>query len=296
MDYIEINEKFGSFENYVNIILVVENARSAFLLQPIDYNEVNNNDKITQKILIQTKQMFPELFFYFDNQGIIICKNSNLLESLYTPDFITNFSSEEMGKILDYPCYKDINEVRNKKDDELYCIIDIFVHFLPNEKVNIINLFTNVCLEKNKNDYLIQFYLISEKFKNILNEKRKKYNIPEVKNVEVRVSKIYNTQIIIDNLINKNTLTEDEKTEIENILFNFGFSLETQLLFSLYFQYENPIHTGILLGLLLNSKNYLLDPFIPIYNYPEQKKELSVIINNWEKNLITTLLATSNQR
>ena len=45
MNHIEINEKFGSFENYINIILVVENARSAFLLQPIDYNEINKNEK-----------------------------------------------------------------------------------------------------------------------------------------------------------------------------------------------------------------------------------------------------------
>ena len=48
----------------------------------------------------------------------------------------------------------------------------------------------------------------------------------------------------------------------------------------------------MLLGLLINYKNYLLKPFIPIYNYPEQKKDLLIIINNWEKDLINTLLET----
>ena len=58
------------------------------------------------------------------------------------------------------------------------------------------------------------------------------------------------------------------------------------------FQYTNPIHKGILLGLLLNDKNNLLSPFVPLQNYPNQDKQVNEIIEAWERDILHILEKT----
>lgn len=282
MDFFEINERFGSLENYINIILIAEDIKLAFLLECI-----HSNDKTTNKILIETNKIFPELFFYFNyNKGVIISKQI----------ISNNISYEEIEILLNYPFYENTETL---ECEELY-FINIILSFLPfeNEFQNSekkICLFTNEFIDKNKINVLIV-----DKIKDVLNEQKYIYNIPEVKNIEIHLRKMINIEDLINKLIHeeyengeneKNIITEDEKLEIEYILFKFGFSLETQSLFELYFQYTNPIHKGILFGLLINYRNNVLKPFHLNNNFKLQNEVLN-IINNWEKDLITILQAT----
>jgi hypothetical protein len=114
----------------------------------------------------------------------------------------------------------------------------------------------------------------------------------EIDDVDVEIIKNVSTQLIINKLIDNQKLEQDETDKIQNILFNFGFSMETQLYFLENFQYNNPIHKGILLDLLVREQNDTLSPFTPLGDYPEQMKEVEKIIENWEKSLLYILEKT----
>jgi hypothetical protein len=108
---------------------------------------------------------------------------------------------------------------------------------------------------------------------------------------------------IINKLINNKTLTNDDKYKIENILYNFGFEIpanssepDVQKYFREKFQYTNPTHRGILLGLLLNEKNNLLEPFIPLQNFPEEDRKVLKITKNWQKDLVNVLKKTEKSK
>jgi len=58
------------------------------------------------------------------------------------------------------------------------------------------------------------------------------------------------------------------------------------------FQYNNPIHKGILLNLLVIQKNNILSPFFPLQYYPQQQKEVEQITNILEKQIIEILEKT----
>jgi hypothetical protein len=77
------------------------------------------------------------------------------------------------------------------------------------------------------------------------------------------------------------------------MLYNFGFSNELQFYFMIYFQYNNPIHKGILLELLLKEKHDILVPFYPLQNYPIQSKKVNELIEQWEKGLLIILEKTA---
>jgi hypothetical protein len=77
------------------------------------------------------------------------------------------------------------------------------------------------------------------------------------------------------------------------MLYNFGFSNELQFYFMIYFQYNNPIHKGILLELLLKEKYDILSPFYPLQNYPTQSKKVNELIEQWEKGLLIILEKTA---
>jgi len=107
---------------------------------------------------------------------------------------------------------------------------------------------------------------------------------------------------IINKLINNKSLTNNDKDKIENILYNFGFEAgfesepDIQKYFREKFQYSNPIHKGILLGLLLNEKNNLLEPFIPLQRFPEEDKKVLEITKKWQNDLINLLKKTEQSK
>ena len=69
--------------------------------------------------------------------------------------------------------------------------------------------------------------------------------------------------------------------------------MKFELFFMDNFQYENPVHRGILLSLLLREINDNLSPFFPLQNYPDQDLKVKQITQNFEEGLMTVLKNTA---
>jgi len=87
-------------------------------------------------------------------------------------------------------------------------------------------------------------------------------------------------------------LTNEEKWEATNYLYNLGFSDKLhKIAMTNTFQYHNKTHIGILLTLLSHYKHYILDPFIPLQNSGKMD-QVDKITSQWEKLLIEILEKT----
>jgi len=265
----------------LNCILVNENVRPAMLVQPADYKERTHSDPITKSIIEGITTYFPNFILtsdYEKYQGVIISKidyNGN-----------KNIGAKEMGKILGYPCYEDFTII---EDDKISYVIEIYV---KTTQYNQIQILANKCKDITK---LPEFNSLANNAKNAFSKKEysELLNGFEVKEVYVEISQNIPTQIIINKLLSNEKLEQAELDKVQNMLYNFGFSNEIQFYFMIYFQYNNPIHKGILLELLLKEKHDILSPFYPLQNYPTQSKKVDELIEQWEKGLLIILEKTA---
>ena len=261
--------------NMLNAILVNEGVRSAMLIQPPDYNERTGKDKKTLSIVNNIKKQFPELLSsdnYKIYQGTIISKKS------YDDKVL---SLENMGEILDYPCFNDFETLN--RDEPLFNF-ELLVSYDDKE----LSLFNNICKDKKtveKFNLLATkafFALTNAKYKGILNG----IKINKINKVYVNIENIIPPQYIINKLITKKKLLDEEIKVIIEVLYNLGFS---DKLLEYDFQYNNPIHKGILLDLLLKHKYDILSPFYPLQNYPKQAEKVDKITIELENALIDIL-------
>jgi len=262
--------------NLLNVILVKEDVRPAMLLQPADYKESTGNDPKTKRVLDAIKSEFPELKQsenYQIYQGIIISKND------YDDQKI---SLERMGEILGYECFRDFADI--KKSDETYRIT-ILAHLNNGSEEE---LFTNVCKNKSKENMFQDFAV---KAKKAFDKNHSLLQGIIIENVDVNIEKNIPTQFIINKLIKNQKLVKDEKDTILNILYNLNFSLDFKIYFQDHFQYDNSIHIGILLSLLVYSENDTLNLFAPLQFRPENNAINETIIN-WERDLLEVLMQT----
>jgi hypothetical protein len=265
----------------LNCILVNENVRPAMLVQPADYKEATHKDPKTRSIIEGIKKKFPHLILstdYEKYQGVIISKTNYNGKK--------NISLEEMGKILGYPCYRDFDNI---DDDKISYFISIYVKDNNNNRIQI---FPNKCKDETN---IQEFNILTNKAKIAFAKRDYKeiLNGFEVKEIYVESLPNVPTQTIINKLLKNEKLEQNEIDKVQNILFNFGFSMELQFYFLDNFQYNNPIHKGILLELLLKDKHDTLSPFFPLQNYPKQSKEVDEIIEEWEKDLLNILEKTA---
>lgn len=266
--------------NILNAILVNENIRPAMLVQPIDYKERKGTDKKTLTIVNGIKKLFPNLYLidnYQNYQGTIISKKKLSLDNQF-------ISLEKMGFILGYPCYKNFENF--DRDSNLFAL-ELIVSYNNNIEIP---LFANVC-ENKKN--LKKFNLIAQKAFDVFTNEKYKHIL---KGINININKVYvnvenmiPTQFVIDKLITNKKITEEEKEKIIEILYNCGFSNN---LSEYDFQYNNKIHKGILLDILIKEKYDILSPFYPLQTYPIQQKEIEIITNQLEKGLIDILNKT----
>jgi hypothetical protein len=276
-------EKYLPITIILNCILVNENVRPAMLVQPADYKERTHSDPRTNSIIEGIKTYFPNFILttdYETYQGVIISKID------YDYNGNKNISLKEMGKILGYPCYEDFTTIDN---DKISYTIEIYA---KNNQNNQIQILANKCKDITK---LEEFNSLANKAKNAFTKKEysELLNGFEIKDVYVESFQNIPTQIIINKLLSNDKLEQTELDKVQNILFNFGFSNELLFYFMIYFQYNNPIHKGILLELLLKEKHDILLPFYPLQNYPTQSKKVCEIIEQWEKGLLIILEKTA---
>ena len=270
-------------ENLLSLILVKENIRSAFLFQPTSVTTGNTTLlKPESSILREMKRGFPELNHsntYTNYQGTIISKkNYNGRQ---------NITNEEMGKILGYPCYKGFDTIDRSKR---YYTINVIATSVDGKKYCIL---TNECRNKLKLYKFTRFAekakwaFMKEKYRRLLGEEN------DIQTIEVVVNDEIPTQFIINKLIQEKELTKEEKDKVANILFSLGFSVWLELYFIEDFQYNNPVHRGILLSLLLREVNDPLAPFTPLQNYPEQDVKVDEIMGRFENDLLEVLKKTA---
>jgi hypothetical protein len=257
--------------NLINLILVKERIRPAFLLQPQD----EGNENIGE-IINTIKMYFPELLHSTDYsiyQGIIISYD----------DFNgTIISSSDMGKILGYPCYKDYEKIDHINDNTYTA--EIIVNM---ESGNSISIIRNKCLDEStkptfqKIAKMIKIILQKEEYIQMLRDKV----ISVVVNFEIN----YSINAVIEKLINNKKLNETDIDIITETLYNLGFEENIEMESNI--QYNNPIHKGIILGLLIYFKNDLLKPFYPLQSqvvYSEVMKETE----KWKEELTETIKNT----
>jgi hypothetical protein len=267
----------------LNCILVNENVRPAMLVQPADYKERTHSDPITKSIIEGIKKYFPNFILttdYENYQGVIVSK----IDYHYNGN--KNIGAKEMGKILGYPCYEDFTTI---DINSISYAIEIYVEINQNSKIQIL---ANKCKDTTK---VAEFNSLASNAKNAFAKKEysELLNGFEVKEVYVEISQNIPTQTIINKLLSNETLEQAELDKVQNMLYNFGFSNELQFYFMIYFQYNNPIHKGILLELLLKEKHDILSPFYPLQNYPIQSKKVNELIEQWEKGLLIILEKTA---
>ena len=255
--------------NLINLILVKERIRPAFLLQP--QNEGNEN---IDEIINIIKSYFPELIHSTDYsiyQGIIISYED------YNAEII---SLSKMGKILGYPCYKDYEKIDYINDDSYTA--DIIVNMESGNNICVIN---NKCLNESKKP---TFHKIANMIKVILQkEEYIKMLGDRVINVNVIFEDNYSINIVINKLIDNKKLNERDIDMINDILYNLGF--EDNIEMESNIQYNNPIHRGIILGLLIYFNNDLLKPFYPIESYPHEYPEIIKEIEDWKEELTKSI-------
>lgn len=271
-------------ENILNAILVNEGVRSAMLIQPVDYGEATGTGKKTSSIVKAIIKLFPNLVSsddYTTYQGTIISKQS------YDGKVI---SSEKMGEILSYPCFRDFETLDREKP---LFNLKLVVSYNDNDKE--IQLFNNICKDiktvSELNALSIKAFkaLTNLKYKGILND----IKIKKINKVYVNIENIIPIQYIINKLISKKKLSREEIDVIIEVLFNMGYSDE---LSGYDFQYNNPIHIGIVLELLVKSKYDILSPFYPLQNYPKQQKEVDKITMELETALLDILDKTKTTK
>ena len=267
-------------KNLLNAILVNENIRPAMLVQPIDYNESKGTDKITSTIVNGIKKLFPNLYLtdnYQNYQGTIISKKKLSHDNQF-------ISFENMGKILGYPCYKNFENFN--RDGHLFALELIVLY---NNNIEIV-LFANVC-ENNQTLNKFKFNLIAQKAFDVFTSGKYKNILKgiNINNVYVNVENMIPTQSVIDKLITNKKVTQEEKEKIIEILYNCGFS---DNLCDYDFQYNNKIHKGILLDILIKEKYDILSPFYPLQTFPIQQKEIQTITIQLENALIDILNKT----
>lgn len=264
-------------DELINVILVKEKVRPAFLLQPIDYKETKGTDPITSLKLKNIHNLFPELIFsenYTPYQGVLISYDN--FDGTY-------ISRSDMGKILGYPCYLDTFD--NDKDDYSIHVIAI----LKNSKYCFNNIrsfiFSNRCGDKTK-EIEEEFESFANKAFNTLKQYKDILTL-EIDKVIVNYDLWVSNKNLINKITNKENLEKHYKDKVINVLYNFGFSNNFLIYFEKNFQYDNQIHIGILLSLLLNSENDLLGVIIPVQNNLTKEKceMLDNIILRWEKDL-----------
>ena len=294
--------------NYlINAMLVNAGARTACLVQPIDYGEIKSTDKNTSYVLKLINEYFPQLYFideYLSYQGIIITLNKNLLVDLEI-DIIT---LDKMGEILGYPCYKGFSDIDRCKTTYAHNINMSVI--ISNNESNVqcdeYNLIANMS-DKITDKITHQFEKMATDFEKILNESENikilekilsffHDNKGKITKIEVsyEMSDCISTLSLIDVLSNdiEYVLTENEQEAFINVLYNLSFNETILDNIDETIEYDNPIHKGIILSLLLNEQYDILEPFCPLTQYPTKSEECGSISENMAMHVVNVLHKT----
>lgn len=272
----------------LDAVLVDENVRPAMLVQPANSGERTHNDPITKNILKHIRRYFPHFIFsddYDKYQGVIISKTKSYND--------VRVSTNKMGSILGYPCYREYGDVGS--DD----IVTYSMYIVVRQKNGIeAELITNVCNDLSRKK---EYEELARKAGTAL--KKKKYvkllgdsvGDFELDRVYVKVDKIIPTQSLITNLIDGKPLDKDEMEKLINIFYNFSLDDDFETSFLDLYQQDNPVHRGVLLTMLAHERHDILSPFFPLQQYPGIDTQVEEKTAQWGHEIIRILFHTRNK-
>ena len=261
-------------EEFMNCTLVQEGVRNAMLIQPADYSEATSIDKITKGKLIAIKKEFPALI-----QSDI---NGETLISKIRYDAVNIKKNSDMGVILGYPCAPTFNTIHEKKG--VTYSVSINVHLKAGYNKESVQILAYVCPDESS---FADSLVFAERCESVLKKNPVVGKI--ISNVEAKLSKHMPISYLVEKLATNSRITEDENTEIKNHIWNLGFP-ESEV--SEYeYKYDNPVHRGILIGLLTLCENNPIEPFFPL-QHRKESAEVDAINGRWEQELIRVFKQT----
>jgi hypothetical protein len=255
-----------SIEEFINLYIVEHDCRKAYLFQPYNYDK--NTINIKYELI---KRRFPNLIHTQCNQGTIISKNNLDLDKINDDIYLAN--------ILSFCCPITYGDISIKYS------YDIIIKFKNNIDCVII---TYICKNGACNKHAEQ---LCDKIKNTL--------LPLGTIIDVIFKKnTHNSEEYYISKLSKpyETIIKNDIDEINNYLYNMGFSDKLQDYLETEVDFDNSIHRGILIGLLTQSKNDILEPFCPLDDHPKEEKSVNQIILNWENLIINSFNISKNKK
>jgi hypothetical protein len=275
-EVIRINQTIG-LDVYMNCVLVKNDLRNAMLIQPADYREALSTDPVTAGKLKALKEEFPELI-QSDIEGETIIskkpyKNANIK------------INEDMGKILGFPCAADYTYTLDHPD-EPKTSIEILVNLIPGGDDEKIQIVVYVCKDDRT---FVQAQDFAAKAEKILKADPIVGKI--VSSVIAKKSLSKPPKYLISQLLTNKPITEADQDEIMNYIWNLG--LENAPLYNCDF--KNPVHKGILVGLLSVYDNNQIEPFYPL-QFRKENKQVDKITAQWDAELQTIFKQRGGRR
>jgi hypothetical protein len=268
-------------DELLNCILVEKDVRPAMLIQPADYDEATYKDAKTAAKLIAIKQQFPDLIQSIVGGGEIIISKHKI-----SPEDITENAT--MGKILGYPCYADYQYTLDNKD-AIKVRIEIIVNLKPGLNNDNLQLLAYVCRDE-------RFFAESQAFaKNCVDVLKADPLVGKlIDSVSAKKTVIMPAKYLINKLVNNEEITQSEKGEIIDKIWNLGFpEKEGGKVIKINYQFQNPVHRGMIIALLTVYDNNQMKPFWPL-QYRKEHRQVDKISVAWAKELIRTFRETES--
>jgi len=265
-------------ELMINCILVINDVRPAFLIQPADYNEATSSDPKTSVMIAGIRKYFPELVLSNIRGETLVSKRAFVEADIKT--------DSDMGTIIGYPCAEDFPYILEHRDIIETTTIDIIAHLLPGGNTDNLQLLAYVCLDDS-------YFAGAKKF--AAECERVLKNDPIVGSVINHVEAIIRVNVPVSLLIEKfvqgtKKFTTDENYAITNYIANLGFDNIDKF----RIDYENPVHRGMLIALLTLYKNNPLSAFYPLQHHDEGD-ESDKINGMFESELISAFSQTGKR-
>jgi hypothetical protein len=280
-DVLHINEVIG-LDVYMNCVLVNAGLRNAMLIQPADYKEVTSAEPITASKIKVLMKIFPDLIASNIHGETIISKKAYSEANIKT--------DANMGTILGFPCADEYTYTL-EHPDEPRMSISIIVKLKPGGNDENIQIIAYVCKYSEDDAKYKSASVFAEKAAKILKAD------PIVGKIVEDVKVVNNTHMppkyLINALLNNTTLSKRNQSEIINYIWNL--SLEGSIKYN--YDFKNPVHRGIMIGLLALYDNNPIEPFYPLQYRPESKA-VDIITEKLDKELeaIFNMPKPTNQR
>lgn len=240
-------------ELMINCILVQNDVRPAFLIQPADYSEATSSDPKTSAMIAGIRRYFPNLILSEISGETLVSKRAYVEADIKT--------DVDMGTIIGYPCAKDYPYIREHQNTIKTTTIDIIAHLLPGGNTDRLQILAYVCLNDSQ-------YTAAKKFAADCERVLKSSPIVGaiISSVEAELKVNVPVSLLIEKFVHGvKKFNDDEHYAITNYIANLGFDN----IHKFRMDYSNPVHRGIIIALLTLYKNNPLSAFYPLQDHVE---------------------------